>query len=84
MATKKKVNFSPFFQNFEFFFNSNNNFAMREDETIEGYILKAHIKFEVNRLNRTRDFMSTRLKKVVSRKTRLKFLFFFFYANIFL
>ena len=41
---------------------------MPEVGTIEGYILKAHIKFQVDRLNRTRDFMSTRLEKVVSRK----------------
>ena len=46
---------------------------MPEVGTIEGYILEVHTKFEVNRLNRTRDFMSTKSKKVVSRKTRLKF-----------
>ena len=27
--------------------------------TIEGYILKVRTKFEVNQLNRSRDFMST-------------------------
>ena len=53
---------------------------MLEVKAIEGYILKAHTKFEVNRLNRTRDFMSARLKKVVSKKTTLKFLFLFFYT----
>ena len=48
---------------------------MLELGTVEGYILKARTKFEINRLNKNRNFMSTRLKKVVSRKTRLKFLF---------
>ena len=38
---------------------------MPEVETIEGYLLKVEIKFEVDRLNRIRDFMSTRLKKIV-------------------
>ena len=52
---------------------NNNNLAMPEVETIEGYILNAYTKFEVNRLNGTQDFMSTRLKKVISRTTRLKF-----------
>ena len=51
---------------------------MPEVGTIDRYIVKAQDKFEVNRLNRTRDFMLTRLKKVVLRKTRLKFLFLFF------
>lgn len=32
---------------------------------IEKHLLKAHIKFEVNRLNRTCDFLSTRPKKEV-------------------
>ena len=48
---------------------------MPEERTIDGYILKAHTKFEVikvNWLNRTRDFMSTSLKKVISRKTSIK------------
>ena len=51
---------------------------MPEVGTIGEYILKAHTKFEVNQLNITRDFMSTRLKKVVSRKKGSKFLFLFF------
>ena len=51
---------------------------MPEVGTMKEYILKAHTKFEVNRLNRIRDFMSTSLKKVVSRKTRLKFFLNFF------
>ena len=46
---------------------------MHEVGTIERSILKVHTKFKVNQLNRTRDFMSTRSKKVVSTKTRLKF-----------
>ena len=41
--------------------------------TIEGNKLKVHTKFVVNRLNGTRDFISTRLKKVVWRKKCLKF-----------
>ena len=49
----------------------------------EAYILKAHTKFEVNWLNRTRDFMSIRLKKVATRKMRLKFLFLFFLHEFF-
>ena len=54
---------------------------MLEVGTLDGYILKAHTKFEVNRSNITRDFMATRLKKVVSRKTRLKFHFFNFFFH---
>ena len=68
---KKSQLFALFFSKFFTFLNSNdNNFAMPEVGTIEKYILKAHTKFEVNRLNRTRDFMSTRLIKLVLRKTR--------------
>ena len=57
---------------------------MLEVRTIEGYILKTHTIFEVNWLKRTQDFVSTRLKKVVSRKNRLKFLFLSFYTKFFL
>ena len=56
---------------------------MPEVGVIEGYILKAHIKFGVNRFDGTRDFMSNRLKKVFSRKTRLKFLISIFSQKIF-
>ena len=79
MATVwKKLIFHPIFSKFLILFlnNNNNNYAMPEVGTIKGYILKAHTKFGVNRLNR--------LEKVVSRKTRLKFLFlFFFYTKFF-
>ena len=56
---------------------------MPEVGTIEGYILKTHTEFEVNRLNRTGDFMSTSLEKVVSRKTQLKLLCLLFLHKIF-
>ena len=56
---------------------------MPEVGAIEGYILKAHTEFGVNRLNTSLDFMSTGLKKLVSRKMRLKFLFLFFLNKFF-
>ena len=36
---------------------------MPEVGTIDGCILEVHTNFEVNRLDRTQDFMSIRLKK---------------------
>ena len=73
MATVwKKVIFYRFFS-LKFFLNSKKQkFDINLVGAIEGYIEKVHAKFQVNRFLKTWDIMSTVLKKVVSRKTRLK------------
>ena len=54
---------------------------MLEIGTIEGFVLKVHIKFEVNRLQKTRDFVY-QVEKSSFEKTRLKFLIFLKYLVI--
>ena len=77
--SEKKVNFSPYFFQFLIFLNSNNNnFAIPEVGTVEGYILKAHTKFEVNQLNRTRDFVNQVEKSNFEKIAFKNFTFIFF------
>ena len=72
---EKNVIFYPFFHSFEFFLNSKKqNFEINLAGAIESYIGKVHAKFQVNRFIRTWDIRLTVLKKVVSRKKRLKIL----------
>ena len=55
---------------------------MPEVGTIEEYILNAHTKFEDNWLNRTRDFISTKLIKYF-RENHVSNFYLFFSTQIF-
>ena len=62
------------FGNSEFFKNSKiKKFDLSVVEAIEEYIKNIYTKFQINRFIRTLDIVDANLKKVVSRKTRLKF-----------
>ena len=62
------------FGNSEFFKNSKiKKFDLSVVEAIEEYIKNIYTKFQINRFIRTWDIVDANLKKVVSRKTRLKF-----------
>ena len=71
---KKIFLFGMFFDNSEFFKNSKiKNFDLSVVEAIEECIKNIHTKFQINRFIRTWDIAHANSKKVVSRKTRLKF-----------
>ena len=67
-------NFGMFFGNSEFFKNNKvKNFNLSMVEAIEKCIKNIHTKFQINQFVRTWDIVHANSKKVVSRKTRLKF-----------
>ena len=74
-AVWKKFSFlACFFGNSEFFKNSKiTNFDPSVVEAIEDCLKNIHTKFQINRFIRTWDIVHANSKKVVSRKTRLKF-----------
>ena len=75
VAVWKKFSFlACFFGNSEFFKNSTiKSFDLSVVEAIDECIKNVHAKFQINRFIRTWDIVHANSKKVVSRKTRLKF-----------
>ena len=76
MATvwRKSFLLDMFFGNSELFKNSKiKYFDLNVVQVIEECIKKIHTKFQINRFIKTWDIVHANSKKVVSRKTRLKF-----------
>ena len=71
---RKSFLFDIFFGNSELFKNIKiRNFDLSVVQAIEECIKNIHTKFQINRFIRTWDIVHANSRKVVSRKTRLKF-----------